>query len=276
MRLPPLRRPDRTRLAVATALAMGTILLPAMIEAASDAGADVTTALDARPPDELIIQAPGASFAIDAREITIANYTLFRAAPAVDVASIKGCAWKTSLGPGPSCAPPPGANPDQPMTCIDWCDAQAFCAAHGKRLCARVGGGAAMTDAERLNPLVDEWSRACGGPMTVDRWPYGSAAMPTACNTAERDAGTTLPTSSLAACTGAPAGLFDMSGNAAEWEDSCVGDAGTGDAAADLCAVRGGSFGDTAENAKCSRIELRVRGDVSEAVGARCCKDLQQ
>jgi formylglycine-generating enzyme required for sulfatase activity len=253
------------------------IVVDGSAKSSTDASsADATPGVDARSPDEIIIQAPGASFAIDTKEITIAEYTLFRASPTVAVASIKGCEWKTSLGPAPTCATSAGGDDSRAMTCIDWCDAQAFCTAHGKRLCARVGGSIATTNADRLNPLFDEWTRACGGPLTSDRWPYGATAMPSLCNTAERDAGTTLPASSVAGCTGAPAELLDMSGNAAEWEDSCLGDGGAGDAATDTCAVRGGSFGDTVENAKCSHIAELGRAEASPTVGARCCKDLQQ
>ena len=241
-----------------------------------DVGADAAANVDARAPDEIVIQAPGASFAIDTKEVSIAQYTVFRNAPTVAVASIAGCEWKTSLGPAAGCAPLAGASVDLPITCIDWCDAQAYCMAHGKRLCARIGGGSATTTPERLNPLLDEWSRACGGPMTAERWPYGTVAMGSLCNTVEHGAGTTIPSGSLAGCTGAPLALSDMSGNAAEWEDSCVGDAGGSDAAADRCAVRGGSFSDTADDAKCSHIAELGRAAVSPSVGARCCKDLQQ
>jgi formylglycine-generating enzyme required for sulfatase activity len=254
----------------------GGVLADASAEATNEASADATASTDARPPDEIIIQVPGAAFAIDTREVSTAEYMLFRASPNVAVASIKGCEWKTSLGPALGCAPRPGADPAQPITCIDWCDAEAYCSSRGKRLCARIGGGPATTNAQRLNPLVDEWVRACAGPLTSDRWPYGSVAMPSLCNTAARDAGTTLPPATLAGCTGEPAELFDMSGNVAEWEDSCAGDGGAGDAASDTCAVRGGSFRDSVDDAKCSHIGELGRADVSPTVGVRCCKDLQQ
>ena len=296
MRPPPLLRLDRTLVAtwaaLATAIAAAAacsgsagpddpngavateagVVRDASPEDASDVGADAAANVDARAPDEIVIQAPGASFAIDTKEISVAQYILFRNAPTVAVGSITGCEWKTSLGPAAGCAPLAGASVDLPITCIDWCDAQAYCMAHGKRLCARIGGGSATP--ERLDPLLDEWSRACGGPMTADRWPYGTVAMGSLCNTVEHDAGTTIPSGSLAGCTGAPPALSDMSGNAAEWEDSCVGDAGA--AAADRCAVRGGSFSDTADDAKCSHIAELGRAEVSPSVGARCCKDLQQ
>lgn len=252
------------------------VVFDAAPEAAADASADAAAPIDAAAPDEIIISAPGSPYAIDTKEISVADYMLFRAAPTVAVATIAGCAWKTSLGPAAGCTLPPGTDTRRAVTCIDWCDAQAYCTSKGKHLCARIGGSSAMTNAVRLNPLFDEWTRACAGPLTAERWPYGVASMPSLCNTAERDAGTTLPAASLPGCAGEPAELLEMSGNAAEWEDSCLADGGVGDAATDMCAVRGGSFADTAENAKCSRIAELARGEASPSVGARCCKDLQQ
>lgn len=244
-------------------------------DASVDADADAP-GLDARPPSEIIITAPGSPYAIDTREITIAEYMQYRAAPPAVPSSLAGCGWKTSLGPAPGCALPSG-DPARPMTCIDWCDAQAYCAAHGKHLCARIGGGSATTTAQRVDPLTDEWVRACGGPVPGERWPYGTTASPGACNTLEHDAGGTVVTGALAGCKGEQPEVFDMSGNAAEWEDSCLlQDGGTGDAAADTCAVRGGSFLDTNANAKCTSIAELARAEASPAVGARCCKDLQQ
>jgi formylglycine-generating enzyme required for sulfatase activity len=247
----------------------GGVPVPTDGGAPLDAAPDVVATRpppDASPPSEIIIQAPGGAFAIDSREVTVAQFAQFLASTRADAGAVKGCEWKTSLGPAPGCTPSRPGDGDQPITCVDWCDAQAYCESRGKRLCARVGGSSVPSDL-RLDPLADEWSRACGGPITADRWPYGTDAGALRCNTKERDAGTTELPGTLSGCEGAPASLFDMSGNVAEWEDSCTGT---------VCAVRGGSYEETTELAKCSRVVELDRATASPTIGVRCCKDLQQ
>lgn len=102
MRPPPLLRLDRTLVAtwaaLATAIAAAAacsgsagpddpngavateagVVRDASPEDASDVGADAAANVDARAPDEIVIQAPGASFAIDTKEISVAQYILFR------------------------------------------------------------------------------------------------------------------------------------------------------------------------------------------------------
>ncbi len=78
--------------------------------------------------------------------------------------------------------------------------AASACAAAGKRLC---------TDAE--------WRSACRG--TCGRaFPYGEAYDARACGGVDgADGRTTLPTGSLQGCEGGVPGVFDLSGNVAEW-----------------------------------------------------------
>jgi formylglycine-generating enzyme required for sulfatase activity len=63
-------------------------------------------------------------------------------------------------------------------------------------------------------------------------------------------------------------GVFDMSGNAYEWENSC------GDLPADNCFIRGGSFQTTSEDIlSCAGRATRARNVASPNTGMRCCAD---
>jgi hypothetical protein len=69
-------------------------------------------------------------------------------------------------------------------------------------------------------------------------------------------------------CIGGSPGLYDMSGNVAEWEISC-------DGATDECLVRGGAFDGLAVDVACtsSRQVPRIPGSLSDyqKIGVRCC-----
>ena len=80
----------------------------------------------------------------------------------------------------------------------------------------------------------------------------------------------TVVAGSLPACqTPAPgyAGVYDMSGNVAEWEDSC-GDTMN---VKDNCLVRGGSFTDSAFGLTCFAYNLQPRTTQDNHIGFRCC-----
>ena len=62
--------------------------------------------------------------------------------------------------------------------------------------------------------------------------------------------------------------IFDLSGNVAEWENSC--DSEQADA---NCHVRGGSYLDSGAAVSCAAAATRKRLDNTDpAVGFRCCK----
>lgn len=223
-------------------------------------------------PSMVRVGSGAGSYCIDSTEVTYSQYEAFVAA--VDAGTVVNqpavCAFNTSFKPTATHAD--GFNP---VTNIDWCDAYAFCAYAGKRLCGKIGGGS-LESFNAGNPAFSQWTRACsiapdGG---TENYPYGNTPSATDCNGAERDAGTVVDVGTLASCVGGPSGVFDMSGNVDEWEDCCLDSAG----ATDCCDTRGGGFHDFETacgigDVLTSSCAGRTRADVHSDVGFRCCSN---
>ena len=221
---------------------------------------------DAGPTSVTITADGGQKFAIDTKEVTVAEFLAFKKNFNDSSVSVwAACKGKTSLGPKAGCQKT--TDDHQPMTCVDWCDARAYCSSVGKRLCGKIGGGA-TPGASAINPGVDQWTRACGGSKG-SKWPYGAQPDTTACNTAEAATNVPLSVGKLATCSGGEPGLFDMSGNVIEWQDSCTfNDAGT------QCLLRGGSFKRNVGLSACDSLVSSLNSDAYDDCGFRCCRDL--
>ncbi len=89
----------------------------------------------------------------------------------------------------------PGVKPRQ----MSYFDSAAACAEQGKRLCNSV-----------------EWVKACSGPEK-QLYPYGNTYKPGRCNTADNPRSRGLAESGAFSDCVNGYGLYDMSGNAAEW-----------------------------------------------------------
>src|SRR5262249_54391990 len=157
---------------------------------------------------------------------------------------------------------------------IDWCDAFTYCAWAGKRMCGQIGGGALPGFFGNVfDPTKSQWHAACTR-NGARAYPYGDTYDAAACNGADLDARAALPVGSLPACTGGVAGLVDMSGNAAEWENACdEKDAGPREG---VCHVRGGGFGDDKDTLKCDSngvFFVLTRDSTDSTWGIRCCAD---
>ena len=71
------------------------------------------------------------------------------------------------------------------------------------------------------------------------------------------------------ACEGGFTGLLDLSGNVAEWEDSC----NTAVPGSGTCRLRGGSVVSPLEDARCQSDATISGGAWDDYVGIRCCAD---
>jgi formylglycine-generating enzyme required for sulfatase activity len=198
-------------------------------EDAGDAAttSDVETAADVAPTGNCP-QASGGpplvyveGVCIDAWEITYGDFQPFVGKVPPVTLPPRCAGMPPILDPvAPGCGRPV-TGPDEPATCITWCEAFAVCAAFGKHLCGHVGGGS-VAPGDVASPALSEWARACTGNGTREYATGGPP--PTACNVAKSVIGTgegrALPHGRTPSCEG-PRGVFDLPGNAMEWLDAC-------------------------------------------------------
>jgi formylglycine-generating enzyme required for sulfatase activity len=204
----------------------------------------------------------GGCFWIDANEVAVGDYGKFLASsPGSQSAE---CSTNTVFMPG--CATEAGA-PDtkDPVTCVNWCAAKAYCDWAGKRLC--LGDGL-------FNPkdaTKSEWYAACS-TNGANTYPYGQSFQPNTCNGSNNSTtGCTSGSCSLVevgTLTGCHTanGVFDMSGNAAEWVDEC-----DSNSASAMCATRGGGYADDSSGVQCEQAGPLMRLTANKYTGFRCC-----
>jgi sulfatase modifying factor 1 len=225
-------------------------------------------------PDSLpsALVALPAGFSIDATEVTRGQYqTWLKTGPATD-GQIADCAWNTSFVPDSFCMSGKGVyqgvDPcNHPQVCIDWCDAYAYCLAQGKRLCGKIGGGTnALHD--HANASLSQWDNACTSGGTYWGYPYGNGYSRGVCN-GEMVIGMTVPVGTMPSCQSSVPGyqgVYDLSGNADEWEDCCEGAGETG-----TCFAGGGYYGEAEDFLQCGTGGYSLRPTVSMTRGFRCC-----
>jgi formylglycine-generating enzyme len=214
---------------------------------------------------------------IDPTEVTNVAYQEFVDAAVDPTAQPGNCLWNTSFAPQTESVDcnaalvDPVTFPDRPITCIDVCDARAYCTWKGRRLCGRIGGGKLFAE-DGADPEVSEWFRACT-EAGVRAYPYGETFEAESCKTsATPGGGNPVEVRTFVDCEGGYTGLFDMSGNVQEWEDGCTNGSDPEDPADDSCNVRGGAFWSSGTEARCDHLMYRPPGNaVSNDWGFRCC-----
>jgi hypothetical protein len=140
-----------------------------------------------------------------------------------------------------------------PLINVSWHEAAKTCESAGKRLCA-----------------IDEWKRACrnGGdykPADGNSYPYGDDFGDLKCNTLgnPKSKNALMPAGALNECAGA-LGIYDMSGNAAEWTAPPAESA--------KAQAFGGFYQSGAEESGCESGITLDKNKKYIYTGFRCCK----
>ena len=137
-----------------------------------------------------------------------------------------------------------------PQTSVTWKRAHDLCAAKGKRLCS-----------------AKEWERACAGPQNRV-WPYGSKHQEHACN----EGGDNLDPSGARQSCRTPEGVYDMSGNVAEWTASTDDmEYASLDDDSTPRHVKGGAYMDYPLFTRCSFRDTYTPDYDYQHFGFRCC-----
>jgi hypothetical protein len=137
----------------------------------------------------------------------------------------------------------------------------------GKRLCGEIGGGSNEFN-DYMDVSLSQWFNACTSHDPANH-PYPSGNACGACNLVDDEFGNgpMFPVANPPTCqsnVSGYSGVYDLSGNAAEWEDSCDGATGQ----ADYCWVRGGFYDGDCTDVRCDIDSSRQR---AAAAGIRCC-----
>jgi formylglycine-generating enzyme required for sulfatase activity len=207
---------------------------------------------------------PTGHYCVDRTEVTVTAYEGFLAGSPSTSSQPDECEWNGDFTPTGSWPPAPGTG-DRPVTFVDFCDALAFCAKAGKRLCGGMGGSAAPFDGY-AKASTSEWFNACS--ETGKRaYPYGGTYDGSACNGADYGTSAPVKTGSAPKCEGGFSGLLDMSGNVFEWENSCESTGG----ATDKCRIRGGGYNSNGTNLRCDVAADAPRSTATVTIGFRCC-----
>jgi hypothetical protein len=211
--------------------------------------------------------AGGGIYCIDAVEVTYTEYQAFYLANPPTANQPAYCSWNASWTPSQNW-PAPQNQQSFPVSYVNWCQARAYCAYSNKRLCGQIRGtNVAVGSADDVTK--DQWYNACTA-QGANVYPYGNLYSAVTCNGKDTgDGGLGGPWSQAQnmSCLGGEPGLFDMSGNVAEWEDAC--DAANG--ANDHCLTRGGSFKSDSVQLECSSTSSILRDYSGGDVGFRCC-----
>ena len=165
-----------------------------------------------------------------------------------------------------------------PVQGVNFCDAKAYCAWAGKRLCGKIGGGALESQGDLVRGSHaepdSEWYSTCAKGSAKRVYPYGDVYVAGACNINLSTAPYgTVDVGSLPLCTGGYSGIFDMTGNVMEWIDFCESGPLI-DPRHAKCLLQGGpwNYDQTAATCDFGDVAEREEHDTPQ-IGFRCCMD---
>lgn len=215
-------------------------------------------------------------YCIDSTEVTRSQYAAWLTTGPQTAGQVASCSWNNTYLPNTDYAPaycdssvwPPGTKGDYPVVCIDWCDAYAYCKGVGKRLCGGIGGDATAFGAF-ADSNASQWYAACSSGGLND-YPYGDTYNAQTCN--GENGSNVMAVGSKSSCVSSVAGytgVYDLSGNVWEWEDSCNGNTGVGDS----CRIRAGSSWNGSADLRCDKDNANARTYVNAGMGFRCCSE---
>jgi len=188
-------------------------------------------------------------YCIDSTEVTQGQYQAWLNNNPSPLNQASVCSWNTSFTP--TCNWTPTTTANYPVVCVDWCDAYAYCVGVGKRLCGKIGGGSNGYN-DYANASLSQWYAACtsNGTYSSTGYPYGNTYQASYCNGYNANKGAPVAVATMLQCQStisSYAGVYDLSGNVFEWEDSCNGATGQ----TDDCLLRGGGYGDGGADLEC-------------------------
>ncbi len=254
------------------------------------------------PKMALLPAIDGSYYCMDVRETTRAEYDAFLEANGRDLSGQpKECAWNKSYTPEllypdddryPSDLCPAehwnGMRPNQAVSCVDFCDAYAYCEWAGKRLCGVTGAGKDIYKTEEDQdhkptipdrPFLDlEFVNACS-QVGKTKYSYGDTYEPGRCMDQQwlEDRGPeSLDVTDTASrqCNGTIEPfdeVYDLSGGVREWQNFCSQDStpeGLG------CFAKGYSLLDERKEPEpCELMGIVSPRSITRSKGIRCCAD---
>jgi len=245
--------------------------------------------------NRVAVSAAGGDYLIDAFEVTTLEYTAWLATRPSTQGQGPRCTENDSFIPGEisqfardaaeALGEPIGddctdwlanqspLDQNKAVACVDWCDAAAYCSWAQGHLCGRIGGGTldvtSPKQADSNDAELSEWYRACSN-AGAQQYPYVGSYAAGSCNDEDsriEDVG------SKPSCVGGFAGIFDMSGNAYEWEDACTNYGNP--IGQENCVRRGGGYYSPEVDLACALPEDQQAGTLpgtpADGTGFRCC-----